>query len=335
MDGSCSGIQHYSMMLRDEVGGKAVNLMDSPMPNDIYRTVLEVAMKQVEEYHADFTLYDGKIDPAMIAEIAGEWIRLGPSRGLTKKPVMTLPYGSTQMTCREHVTSWLRDLQKDENKAAKTEGRAPNRAYFFGDSSSSMPLKEAISFMSVIIWRSIGKVVIAARAAMKFIKSVTSVVAKLGKPLIINAPTGFITYQEIFETRVNRVETQLLGATKFTMLEQTRKIDYHRMMNSSAPNFVHTHDGAHLTWATNDSEDAGIESLALIHDSFGTHACNTTKLNEILRESAIAMYEQHDVIGNFLTDQEERLMMAFDTVIMPERGNLDLNELRGATYAFA
>ncbi|MGL6011430.1 MAG: DNA-directed RNA polymerase, partial [Shewanella oncorhynchi] len=305
------------------------------MPNDIYRTVLEVAMKEVEGVANGTIEYDGKLTYSSVVEIANEWLRLETNRSLTKKSVMTLPYGSTQMTCRDHVASWLRDLQKDENKAAKAERREPSKAYFFGDSSSSMPLKDAISFMSAIIWRSIGKVVIAARAAMKFIKATTSIVAKMGKPLIFTAPTGFITYQEIFESKVNRVETQLMGATKFTMLEPTKVIDYHRMLNSSAPNFVHTHDAAHLTWSTNGMEDAGIESLAIIHDSFGTHACNTDKLNSILRASAIEMYSEYDVITNFLHEQEDRLCMAFDTVQLPKRGTLNLNELMESKYAFA
>uniref|UniRef100_UPI002FBEC18E DNA-directed RNA polymerase n=1 Tax=Escherichia coli TaxID=562 RepID=UPI002FBEC18E len=38
-DGSCSGIQHFSAMLRDEVGGLAVNLLPSETVQDIYGIV--------------------------------------------------------------------------------------------------------------------------------------------------------------------------------------------------------------------------------------------------------------------------------------------------------
>lgn len=335
MDGSCSGIQHYSMMLRDEVGGAAVNLLPSDKPNDIYRTVLEVAMDKVQGLSDGTIDYSGKLDQRMMKEIAGEWLRLSPSRSLTKKSVMTLPYGSTQMTCREHVTSWLRDLQKEENKLAKAERREPSKAHFFGGVDSSMPLKEAISFMSSIIWESIGNVVIAARAAMKYIKAVTGTVAKMNKPLLFPAPTGFLVLQEVYESKATRVRTQLMGSTRFSMLEPTKTIDYHRMLNSSAPNFVHAHDAAHLTWATNKMEDAGLASLALIHDSFGTHACNTPKLNELLREAAVEMYEEHDVIRDFIEAQEERLVMGFDHIQIPARGNLDLNKIKESLYAFA
>src|SRR5262249_3123305 len=39
LDGSCNGLQHLSAMLRDPVGGAAVNLVPSPTPSDIYAEV--------------------------------------------------------------------------------------------------------------------------------------------------------------------------------------------------------------------------------------------------------------------------------------------------------
>ncbi|WP_159955367.1 DNA-directed RNA polymerase [Pseudomonas sp. R76] len=40
-DGSCSGIQHFSAMLRDERGGRAVNLVPSETVQDIYKLVAD------------------------------------------------------------------------------------------------------------------------------------------------------------------------------------------------------------------------------------------------------------------------------------------------------
>ncbi len=39
MDGSCNGLQHYSALLRDPIGAKAVNLVPSDRPRDIYEHV--------------------------------------------------------------------------------------------------------------------------------------------------------------------------------------------------------------------------------------------------------------------------------------------------------
>ena len=335
MDGSCSGIQHYSAMLRDIVGGGAVNLVNSSKPNDIYGEVCKVAVKELQAIADGSQVYEGKIDAALAQQLAQEWLRLQPNRSLTKKPVMTLPYGSTQLTCREHVSQWLKDLQKEENKLAKAEGREPMKVCAFGDKDSAMPIGQAESLMTSIVWHSIGKVVVAARAGMAYIKAVTSSVAKMNQPLEWTTPTGFIVRQEIYQFTTRQVNTQLLGGTKFVTSTKSKDLDYHRMINSCAPNFVHSMDASHLTLATNYFADAGINSIAVIHDSFGTHAGATDLLRERLRASMVDMYEQHDVITNFLAENEGRLMTAFEHIRVPERGELQLDSINQSTYAFA
>lgn len=335
MDGSCSGIQHYSAMLRDPIGGAAVNLIESDKPQDIYGAVCKVAVEELEAIVNDPSLYVGKLDTAKAVDIAKEWLRLQPNRSLTKKPVMTLPYGSTQMTCREHVSQWLKDMQKEENKSAKAEGREPMKVHAFGDKQSSMPLTEAESFMSAIVWRSIGKVVVAARAGMSYIKAVTSSVAKMNKPLEWTTPTGFIVRQEIYQFTQRQIYTQLLGKTRFVLSTPSKDIDYHRMINSCAPNFVHSMDASHLTLAVNAFVAAGIPSVAVIHDSFGAHAGVTDKLRDELRNAMVSMYQEHDVISNFLAETEEKLLTSFDHIVVPKMGALDLNSINKSTYAFA
>src|SRR5690554_7321940 len=48
-DGSCSGIQHYSAMLRDRRGGEAVNLTKLDEPQDIYGKVAEVVNQKMQD----------------------------------------------------------------------------------------------------------------------------------------------------------------------------------------------------------------------------------------------------------------------------------------------
>lgn len=335
MDGSCSGIQHYSAMLRDAVGGAAVNLSSSSIPQDIYGSVLQIVLRKLTDIIEDASNYDGKLDPLMAQEIAKEWQRLNPNRNLAKKPVMTLPYGSTQMTCREHISQWLKDLQKEENKAAKAEGREPMKVHVFGDKASAMPLIHAETFMSSLVWSSIGEVVVAARSGMKYIKAVTNTVAKANMPLEWTTPTGFVVLQEVYDMADRRIKTQLLGETKFIKKERTDKINFHRMVNSCAPNFVHSMDASHLTKATNYFAAAGIDSIAVIHDSFGTHAGNTEQLRDLLRASMVDMYTEHDVIGNFLTEVESKTLLDLSHIEVPAAGRLDLNEINQSTYAFA
>ena len=124
---------------------------------------------------------------------------------------------------------------------------------------------------------------------MAYIKAVTSSVAKMNMPLEWTTPTGFIVRQEIYQFTTRQVNTQLLGGTKFVVSTPSKDIDYHRMINSCAPNFVHSMDASHLTLATNYFADAGISSIAVIQDSFGTHAGATDLLRERLREELLEL----------------------------------------------
>ena len=42
LDGSCNGLQHFSAVLRDPIGGAATNLVDADVPADIYQMVADV-----------------------------------------------------------------------------------------------------------------------------------------------------------------------------------------------------------------------------------------------------------------------------------------------------
>ncbi|MFO7945906.1 MAG: DNA-directed RNA polymerase, partial [Armatimonadota bacterium] len=95
-DGSCNGLQNFSALLRDKVGGKATNLLPTDIPEDIYSEVASVVTKKLKEK---------ALDPEDTH--AAEWLRIGVSRKITKKPVMTLPYGSTLSSCTESVEEWL------------------------------------------------------------------------------------------------------------------------------------------------------------------------------------------------------------------------------------
>ena len=90
LDGSCNGLQHFSALLRDEVGGAATNLVPAPVPADIYR---EVA-KRAEEILSEV----GEDDPNFW--MAQSWLVFGIDRKITKRSVMTLPYG---VTYRSHM----------------------------------------------------------------------------------------------------------------------------------------------------------------------------------------------------------------------------------------
>lgn len=82
MDATCSGLQHFSAMLRDPVGGRFVNLNDELQcgpKQDIYGRVATVALQAIER--------DLKSDDPEVQLMATWWLKLGIARALAKKPV--------------------------------------------------------------------------------------------------------------------------------------------------------------------------------------------------------------------------------------------------------
>lgn len=334
MDGSCSGIQHYSAMLRDEVGGAAVNLVPDDKPHDIYG---DVAMKTLQQMHVD--LYTEKVADAEAehrAKCAEGWIMVGIDRKLTKQPVMTLPYGSTQIRCLDTTGEYLRDLQKKEDAKAKAQGRPPARVHPFAlnRKEEGVPRFEAEKYASGVIWKSIGEVVVAARAGMKFIQNVTKELAMKGKHMEAISPTGFIMEMREMDYTSRRVKTQLLGETFMSLKKELLTYNVRKMKSGSAPNFIHMCDASHLMKVVNEAKRQGINSIAVIHDDFGTHACDTPKLRKILVDTFVDMYTEHDVLRDFIEHNEALHLMEID-VDMPEVGNLDLEEVRKSKYCFS
>lgn len=364
MDGSCSGIQHYSAMLRDEVGGKEVNLVPGDRPQDIYGAVAKIVARWMEDvvdgkvpcesfermlakaevrakaHREDGGSWDSIMAPPFTLNaleskmIAAEWLRIGVTRSLTKKPVMTLPYGSSQMTCREAMAAHLSDLQKAENDKARAQGRQPVTVHQFNDGKGSMSSQQAELFASGLTWEAIGEVVVAARAAMRFIKKVTHEVASRNVGLEWVTPTGFIVSQCVFDSTARRVKTQMMGETFFTIREENPTVSVTKMKSSAAPNFVHSCDGSHLVLATEQYSLNGIKSIAVVHDSFGTHAGNTGKSRRLLIGSFVDMYLQFDVLRDFYEAQCERVTCDLE-LDLPATGTLDLEQVRSSKYIFA
>ncbi|CAM5599134.1 hypothetical protein MAUB1S_10132 [Mycolicibacterium aubagnense] len=144
LDGSCNGLQHFSAMLLDEVGGAAVNLVPARLPQDIYKRVADRVLGKLKE------IAQGEDERARWAYA---WRHFGIDRKLTKRPVMVLPYGGTPRSCLKYVDEAIRERIKG--------GQAHN----LGDE-----LKQAIGFLASLVWDSIGDVVVAARDAMGWLQ---------------------------------------------------------------------------------------------------------------------------------------------------------------------
>ena len=312
MDGTCNGLQHFSAMLRDEVGGRATNLIPSDKPQDIYGIVAKHTVQKLE-HMIKTSDDDEEID------MANKWLAMGITRKTTKRPVMVLPYGGTLYSCREYVEDWL----KEHLDICPWN---PSR------------LMKPTQFLAKVIWEAIGETVISARNAMGWLQSVAKVVGSEGLPVSWTTPSGFPVQQAYYSTKSRLVKTRLAGqAISLSLTEETDKIDKRRQAQAVSPNFVHSLDASAMVFAVRLARKMGINSFAMVHDSYGTHASDAPALAQALREAFVEMYAKRDVLNEF---RDHMIAMvseenAKDICPIPPKGNLDIAEVKNSLYFFA
>src|SRR5690606_2015988 len=129
------------------------------------------------------------------------------------------------------------------------------------------------------------EVVIAARAAMDWLKEASKVASSAGMPVTWTTPAGFPVLQEYREETGVRV-TAHIGGRQCNLIVNIAgtKLDRRRQTLGISPNFVHSCDASHMMLTTCLAAANGITSFAMIHDSYGTHAGNTGILAAALRQ---------------------------------------------------
>lgn len=300
MDGSCNGLQHFSAMLRDEVGGKATNLLPGLLPSDIYAEVGRVCYGK---------LGDAEMD-RLWKKLSADGLSL--PRSLAKKPVMTLPYGSTRQTCTAALYAFLRE---------NGEGLFDTRDMF----------RMAIH-LTPILWESIGDTVVAARAAMDWIQDCASVKAKVNEPLIWWTPIGFPVYQGTRKVKTKKIDTELCGRFQIRIGEFGDTLDVLKNRQGSSPNFVHSMDACHAMLTLLRADQYGIQSFAFVHDSFACLAADVEDLNLALRETFVEMYEENDPLLDFkLSNENDKIKLPE----LPPVGGLNLEEVLDSEYFFS
>lgn len=343
LDGSCNGLQHYSAALRDPVGGAAVNLIPGDRPRDIYATVAERAVTLTEGFVRPDTPDYGSfpwlpkyqeiwtkrsIDPHRMAR---RWLTFGIDRKITKRSVMTLPYGSTTFSCRDFLEEALREkLGKGAKNPFTTaaDQTAQGRDYF-----------DASLFLQPIVWQAIGETVQAARVAMDWLKATAQIVAKQDLPIVWRTADGFVVQQAYRKTKSIQINT-ILDGRRFAprVALDTLEVDARAQTQGVAPNWVHSQDATALRMFVNLALANGLEDFALVHDSYGAPAAKVDIMAACLKEAFVMLYTEHDPITDFHLDMIDQLSdeKAIEALPEPpERGDLDLSLIRQSDYFFA
>lgn len=347
-DGSCSGIQHFSAMLRDHIGGHAVNLTPSGKVQDIYRIVsdrIEEELKVLLVNGTDNEMVThedkktGEITERLklgTRELARQWLTYGMSRKVTKRSVMTLAYGSKEYGFADQVYEDIVMPALDSGSGA-----------MFTEPS------QASRFMAKMIWEAVSVTVVAAVDAMKWLQGAAKLLAaevkdkKTGEilkpclPVHWVTPDGFPVWQEYRKKDTTRLNLMFLGSFNLqpTVNKGMKKeLDKQKQESGISPNFVHSQDGSHLRkTVVHTHRKYGVMSFAVIHDSFGTIPADAEYLFRGVRETMVETYRDNDVLLDFYEQFEYQLHESQRDKLpeLPKKGKLNIEDILSSDFAFA
>ena len=254
IDATCSGLQHLSSMTLDRTAAALVNVIPGDGVGDGYKAVAEAAMPHLPEH-------------------TREWM----NRKVTKRTVMTVPYGVSRHGARGYIREQLmadgRDLSEEGLMTTIT-----NAIY-------DKAMKEV--FLGPI-------------TVMKWIKDATKEAILGQEHLRWVSPSGFEVIQDKRVPVVRRIESKLFGSTnvKLDVAVGYGDPDQASHIKSCAPNLVHSVDAALLHFLVSDWE----APISCIHDCVLGRSCDMDKLATDVRVHFCEIYRGTDLLASWAKD---------------------------------
>jgi DNA-directed RNA polymerase len=278
VDATCSGLQHLSALALDRTAAEMVNVVPTDKPSDGYKIVAEKAKEILPKHLHDHI-----------------------TRKVTKRTVMTTPYGVTENSARDYIRQELKGvpLEKGElQKIVKAIYRYGVRKVFDGPCRS-----------------------------MEFIQKSAGERIKSGATTIEwVTPSGFPVVQEYRRNEAERINTKLLGQRiRCELLKEweERTIDLQKAKTAASPNLIHSLDAAllHLVFAEWD------RPFTVIHDCVLGRSCDMDDMGSAIRDKFVEIYSQP-----VLKDWSRQLGVDFDESVM--LNTLDINDVQQSSYFF-
>ncbi|XP_017975629.1 PREDICTED: DNA-directed RNA polymerase 2, chloroplastic/mitochondrial isoform X2 [Theobroma cacao] len=299
-DGSCNGLQHYAALGRDKLGAASVNLVAGEKPADVYSGIAARVL--------DIIRRDAQKDPAVFPDALHAKVLVNQvDRKLVKQTVMTSVYGVTYIGARDQIKRRL-----------KERGVITDDKEIFG--ASCYAAKTTLT--------ALGEMFQAARAIMNWLGECAKIIASENQPVRWTTPLGLPVVQPYRVLGRHLIKTSL---QVLTLQRETEKVMVKRQRTAFPPNFVHSLDGSHMMMTAVACKKAGL-TFAGVHDSYWTHASDVDKMNRILRENFVELYEV-PILENLL----ESFQQSFPTLCfppLPERGDFDLRDVLESPYFF-
>lgn len=304
-DGTCNGLQHLSAMTHDSHAARAVNMLPSERPIDMYQLVADQLRIDMETLK----------DPLDI-EYALLWLQHGWDRSLTKRQCMTKAYGSTMRSCTEYTMAFITEALEAGGPDVFGEHRHP-----------------AAVWMAQRIWDAINRLVKGPQATMDWLKAVARIYNKAGTTMEWTTPTGFLVHHFYPEWKSRQIKCFIDGreVKPRVRVEGDGAIAKADVVNGISANFTHSMDAAHLARIILAMREKG-HGVWAIHDSIGCAPAAYEDMQQIIRETFIDLYEDNPLSALAVTAETT---LDVEIPALPEMGDLDFSEIRQATYFFS
>jgi DNA-directed RNA polymerase, mitochondrial len=227
------------------------------------------------------------------------------TRKVVKRAVMTTPYGVTDGGIRKQLI--------DDGLIPEDADKGP-----------------AANYMRTLIVRALTEEVGAARSIMASLQTTALRLAEAGLPFEWATPTGSRVRQAYQALDIQDVVTLV---AQLHVAKPTEELLPKKQYLGSAPNYVHSFDAAHLSMTVAAAHEEGVTDFAMIHDSYATHAGNTTKLAAIPREQFVKIYER-----DWLSELCAQIRDNHPHVDIPEppaRGTFDITQVLKSPFFFS
>mmetsp|Transcript_19031 Transcript_19031/g.41363 ORF Transcript_19031/g.41363 Transcript_19031/m.41363 type:complete len:420 (+) Transcript_19031:986-2245(+) len=322
MDGSCNGLQHYAAIGRDTIGGKAVNLLGGEDPEDVYVGVMHEVIRRVKDeaekdvrFDVDDDDLNAKQKKAIKSNRAAKLVNGLIDRGVVKRTVMTSVYGVTYIGARQQIQEKIEDKLKDKG---------------FDIDEMEKEVFSSAGYVATVTMEVMGDLFQGAKKTKTWLADCAALISQQGHPVAWISPIGIPAIQPYRQRRQRTVVTVM---QKITVVDETDDLQVHksRQVTAFPPNYIHSLDSSHMLMTAIEMDRRGL-AFSAVHDSFWTHACDIDEMNEALRECFVELYSQP-----ILSDLKESWELRYPEVEFPEcpeLGDLDLNEVKSATYFF-
>jgi len=323
LDGSNSGIQHFSAASRTESDGRLVNLVPADKPQDIYQAVADIVMNKLQLLNS--------IE-------AKEWNAFGVTRKTVKRNVMTYGYSSGRYGFADQI-------MEDTMRPIDEELSAGRRIFHpFSNPSKAARLLAALS------WEAIHEVITGAAGGMGFFQELAAMMGKFNETVSWFTPVGFPVDNAYYKTESKLLRLYLYDREAESKLSRTaarlskdvwKRVDVRKCQSAISPNIIHSLDSSHLLSTVLLGLQNNIRDWCLIHDSFGTLPADTDKLFYVVRKAFVDQYKDQCIYLNILRQLVDVLSHnghdVKDLVLpkIPEKGTLDIHQVMESDYCFA